>query len=90
MNVGLNAASKWNSKSSNRTEIVSRLVLTLLLGSLCAGCSGKPDAAPVPPGPPMPAAQAQQAREQYIDNDSRMTPAEKQAAIQRLNGNSGQ
>jgi hypothetical protein len=69
-----------------RTVLV---LLTVLLTLVFTGCSKTPDAAPVPPGPPMPPAQAAAARVQVINSDSRLTPLQKQQAVERLQGNYG-
>jgi hypothetical protein len=65
------------------------MLLMALVIILCAGCSRTPDAAPVPPGKPMSSAQADTARTQIIQNDGRLTPLQKQQALQRLHGNYG-
>lgn len=72
-----------------RGRIGRSLPLFLMAGVvlLCAGCHRTPDAAPVPPGPPMTPAEANTARAQVINNDARLTPLQKQQAIQRLQGN---
>jgi|GEM_PF-3561931 len=62
------------------------LLLSALAVLLCAGCSSKPDSAPVPPGPPMTPAQVNAVRVDGINNDSRLTPLQKQQAIERLQG----
>jgi len=69
--------------------MVSRtLLLPALAILLCAGCNSKPDSAPVPPGPPMSPAQVNAVRVDGINNDSRLTPLQKQQAIERLQGQS--
>ncbi len=62
------------------------LFLMALMALLCASCHRGPDTAPVPPGPPVTPAQANAARSQIINNDPRLTPLQKQQALQRLQG----
>jgi photosystem II stability/assembly factor-like uncharacterized protein len=89
MKVRYQAGRNLERINSQRISRTTPLLVVALLTFFCAGCSSTPKSAPVPTGPPMSPAQASTAREQYINDDSRLTAQQKQAAIERLNGSSG-